>query len=121
MINRRQTLWAVIVVVAGLLTIAVITAALVSATTATRIRAAQVSNTRTLDSSQRTLRLVEDCTTPGGVCYERSKKQTGDAVADINRVVILAAACSVGLPRDLTVGERQTRIQSCVIERLAQS
>lgn len=64
---------------------------------------------------------VRDCTTPEGECYQRSREATADAVGNINQVVILAAACASGLPQGLPVDERQARIQSCVIDRLALS
>jgi hypothetical protein len=70
--------------------------------------------------NQTTLRTVQSCTQPTGHCYRDGQKRTASAVASINNVVILAAACSAGLPPNLTVLERQSRIQSCVIDRLAQ-
>ena len=77
-----------------------------------RIRGTQKNNTELL-------KLVKSCTTPGQPCYERGQQQTAGAVATINRVVVLAAACSVGISPALTVVERQARIQGCVIDRLA--
>lgn len=67
------------------------------------------------------LTTIRSCTEPTGTCYQSGQKRTASAVADINRVVILAAACATGLPEGLTVSERQTAIQSCVITRLASS
>lgn len=67
-----------------------------------------------------TAHAIEDCTQPGGDCYQRSQRQTAGAVADINRVVILAAACASGLPPGMSVDNRQARISSCVINRLAE-
>jgi hypothetical protein len=66
-----------------------------------------------------TLQTIRDCTQPSGGCYVRGQKQTAGAVADINRVVILAAACASGLPTGLRIAERQAQIQACVIDRLA--
>jgi len=65
------------------------------------------------------LNTIQDCTQPTGDCYQRGQKRTASAVSDINRVIILAAACSAGLPRDLSVEQRQAQIQTCVIDRLA--
>jgi hypothetical protein len=83
------------------------------------IRQTQIEGTptgqRLLKASDRIL----DCTDPKGKCFQESQKRTANAVGDINRVVVLAAACSVGLNRHLPVAERQSRIQSCVIDRLA--
>lgn len=87
--------------------------------TVVTIRESQKTNTGTLNNSQRTLDVVQSCTTPGRDCYENGQKQTAAAVGDINRVVILAAACSSGLPAGLTIAERQTQIQACVIDRLS--
>lgn len=89
------------------------------ATLTAQIRDTQVTNTRARESSDKVLTTIEDCTQPAGKCYQRGQKQTAAAVGDINRVVILASACSVGLDSRLSVAERQTAIQSCVIERLA--
>jgi hypothetical protein len=88
------------------------------------IRHQQVQNLSTLQSARqaaveakRTADTIASCTTPGQPCFERAQRQTGQAVASINRVVILAAACAVG--RTGTVVEIQTAIQACVINRLA--
>jgi hypothetical protein len=86
-----------------------------------QIRDSQKTNTGTLNASQRTLDAVEDCTQPSGECFQRGQKRTAAAVGDINRVVILAAACSVGLDQQLSVADRQDLISSCVINRLASS
>jgi hypothetical protein len=66
-----------------------------------------------------TLQTIRDCTEQGGKCNARGQEQTASAVADINRVVILAAACASGLPLGLSVDARESRIQFCVIQRLA--
>lgn len=83
------------------------------------IRQTQQTNTETSRVSQRTLDAIESCTTPGKPCYQNGQTQTAKAVGDINRVVVLAAACSVGLDPHLSVGDRQAVISSCVITRLA--
>lgn len=64
-------------------------------------------------------RRILDCTAPAGACYQRGQAQTAGAVENINRVVILAAACSADLERGLGPDRRQEQIQNCVIERLA--
>lgn len=83
------------------------------------MRTTQVTNTGTLETSKKTLAAIRSCTTPGRKCYDAGQKRTAAAVGDINRVVILAAACSSGLPEGLSVGDRQARIQTCVINRLS--
>lgn len=84
------------------------------------VRATQLEGTptgqRLLTSADRIL----DCTNPEGQCYKDSQKRTAQAVGDINRVIVLAAACSVGLDREMSVERRQIVIQECVINRLAQ-
>lgn len=117
--NRRNLAWAVATVTAALLVVVVVTAALVSAAKSSAVRETQVSNTRTLDNTERVLALVQSCTTPGEECYEDGQRRTAQAVGDINRVIVLAAACSVGLDPQLPVAERQTQISSCVIQRLS--
>lgn len=69
--------------------------------------------------NRETLTTIRDCTQPSGECYLRGKRQTADAVSNINTVIILAAACSAGLPPNLSVEQRQTDISTCVIDRLA--
>jgi hypothetical protein len=61
--------------------------------------------------------LIKSCTTPGQPCYARGQSQTADAVGNINRVVILAAACAVG--KHGTSPQIEAQIQSCVIDGLA--
>lgn len=63
---------------------------------------------------------ILDCTDSTGECYKRNQERTAKVVGDLNRVIVLAAACSVGLERGLTVDQRQVAIQGCVLDRLAQ-
>jgi hypothetical protein len=62
---------------------------------------------------------ILDCTEPEGQCFKDSQERTEDAVGSINRVIVLAAACSVGVDPDWSVQRRQMEIQSCVIQRLS--
>lgn len=64
-------------------------------------------------------RTVRDCVTPGGECFERGQEQTADAVGDINRVAVIAAACATSLPEGISQQRRVFLTQSCVIQRLA--
>ena len=84
----------------------------------TAIRDTQVTNTSTNKNTNRTLHLVRSCVTPGHKCYVDSQRRTGQAVGSINQVVILAAACSVGLPEGLTVAQRAARVKTCVVHAL---
>lgn len=88
------------------------------------IRNQQVQNTGVVASTNNAARdarntsmAVRSCVTPGQPCFERAQKQTAGAVANINRVVILAAACAVG--KTGTTAEIEAAIQSCVIDGLA--
>jgi hypothetical protein len=63
---------------------------------------------------------ILDCTDSTGDCYKRNQARTAKVVGDLNRVIVLAAACSVGLEHGLTVDQRQVAIQGCVLDRLAQ-
>ena len=62
----------------------------------------------------RTADQIESCTTPGKRCFKRGQDATAEAVASINEVVIIAAACA-DRPRRQGVEE----IQACVISELA--
>jgi hypothetical protein len=60
--------------------------------------------------------LIKSCTTPGESCYERGQRQTGDAVASINRVIIASASCAVG--QTGTPAQIEDAIRACVVIRL---
>lgn len=88
------------------------------------IRNQQVRNVGTLQSANNAARdarttadAIHSCVTPGLRCFERAQRQTAGAVASINRVVILAAACAVG--KTGTEAEIEAQIQACVIDGLA--
>lgn len=92
-----------------------------------QVRHSQLEGTpvgkRLLASSDRIL----DCTDggdketgrPPGECFVESQKRTADAVGDINRVVVIAAACAAGLPENLSDNQRVIRTQRCLIDQLA--
>lgn len=68
--------------------------------TVSQIRETQVGNRATLQqaknaavSSKRTADRIEDCTTPGGACFERSQSTTSGAIAGISTVTVRATAC----------------------------
>ncbi len=97
---------------------------IVTAVIVGQIRGQQVQSAGTLKSANAAAKSAQDtadsihsCVTPGEPCFRRAQRQTAGAVASINRVVILAAACAVG--KTGTVTEIQTAIQGCVIEGLA--
>lgn len=118
-INRRHVGWTLV----GLGIVAIVsllaTAAVIGAVNSTLIRQSQVTNTSTLNNSNRVLQLIEDCTRPGGECYERGRESTASAVSDIGRVTVLAAACSASLDDEaLTVPQRADLIQRCIVANL---
>ena len=117
--RQRPLFGAVVGVLVGVLIVAVLALLIRTWSVTDQIRESQQTNTGTLEASQRTLGAVEDCTQPTGKCFLRGQKRTASAVGDINRVVILASACSVGLETGLSVEQRQAEIQQCVIDRLA--
>lgn len=91
------------------------------------IRATQVDNRTTLTNARdaataaaRTANRVEDCTTPGGDCYERGQRQTSGAVAGINTITVRATACLAavlkGIPdgSQVNVDDVATQIQQCI-------
>lgn len=89
-------------------------AVITSATKSTQIRDQQQQNSPLIANSDETLQLIKACTTPGLRCYERGQRQLADAVGNVNRVVVLAAACASG-----PVTKSEAEIQACVIERLS--
>lgn len=117
--KRTRVAWAIASVGSVLVIVAVVAAILVSATNTADIKTTQLEGTPTgkklLEASERIL----DCTDPEGQCYRDSQERTASAVGDINRVIVLAAACAVGLDPESPVAKRQIEIQNCVIQRLA--
>lgn len=105
----RKVAWLFLGCLTSALVVAVLYALLAGAHTTQAIRETQVNN-RTL------LNTINDCTQPTGKCYRAGQKRTGDAVASINRVVILAASCAVG--ENGREPQVEARIQACVIDRL---
>lgn len=62
---------------------------------------------------------ILDCTEPEGECFKQGQERTAKAVGDINRVIVLAAACAAGLPDGLSDNQRVIRTQQCLIDQLA--
>lgn len=105
--RRRAIAWFIIGVLVALLVLLAFYALLSMRVVLDNVRGAQK------DARSTGVR-IEDCTTPGRECFERGQKQTAAAVASINRVAILAAACA-DKPHRQTVEQ----IQACVIAELA--
>ena len=118
--RRRRIGWALVYLCVAVFVIGIVGVLVRINTLAESVRDTQIQGTpigqKLLASSDRIL----DCTDPNGQCFKDSQERTAKAVGDINKVIVLAAACSVGLDPGMTVAQRQDEIQNCVIERLAQ-
>ena len=88
--SRRQLWGAASAFLLGLLVVLLVVAVIQTWVLADDIRNAQKSN-------QSVLGYVQDCTTPGGECFERGQDQTAQAVSGINagtlRIIAAALAC----------------------------
>lgn len=107
--NTRAFAWVIIALLVGALVVTLLTATIVGADNTNTIRATQRDNAETL-------RLIRSCTTPGRECFDEGQKRTADAVADINRVAIYAAACA-----DKPGVQGRDEIYACVIRSLAKA
>lgn len=116
---HRAVAWALLYLCAAALVIGVVYMIVSTNNLTQAVRDTQIEGTPTgqklLSSSDRIL----DCTEPSGDCFKASQKRTARAVGDINEVIVLAAACSAGLPDDMSVAQRQAHISTCVLHRLA--
>lgn len=72
-----------------------------------------LSNYYQLAGVRRSSTILVDCTTPGHKCYEQGRSATSGAVGTINKVTIVAIACSK-IPSYDTIQE----IQDCVKQNL---
>ena len=61
-----------------------------------------------------TLKLIEDCTTPGGQCFETAQDRTAEAVRTINLVTIYSTGCTEF--EDLS---EMSDLKTCVADFLA--
>ena len=125
--RARRALWVFMAVGSALLLIGLMwgIAAILNLTQAVRDTQLEGSPTgqRILAASDRIL----DCTDAGdeskgippGECFKESQRRTADAVGNINRVAVLAAACAAGLPDGLSDQQRVIRVQRCLIDQLA--
>lgn len=115
-LNRRSILVFLVGSGATAIVILLIVAILTSASKSTEIRDTQQQNSPLIANTDATLERIQNCTTPGRPCYERGQRQLARAVGDINRVVVLAAACASG------GGSRtEAEIQACIVGRLGES
>lgn len=98
-----------------------------SAWTVTLIRDTQVGSRTTLQQARNaaaaakvTADRIEDCTSPGGACFERAQRQTSGAVAGINTITVRAAACMTAILQQYPHGQQvnvdavANQIQQCI-------
>ena len=115
MSKSRALLWAVLGAGFGLIVIGFMVGAVRVVGTTEDIQATQLEGTPTGKRLLETADRIEDCTTPGGTCYERTQTQTAQAVNDIGLVTVLAASCAAEMdPERMGVERRAARIQRCV-------
>lgn len=83
---------------------------------AQKIRDSQKTNTKTLDYSKRTLKLVNDCVTPGESCFDDGQERQGQIITTVTEqqreAAVYAAACA-DQPDEQTVSE----IYTCVVKQ----
>lgn len=117
--RRRHIGWTLLAVCVAAFLLAVVAVIASTRQTLDQVRSTQIEGTPTGQKLLKASDRILDCTDPNGQCYRDSQARTAQAVGDINRVIVLAAACSVGLDPDVSVKARQIAIQGCVIQRLA--
>lgn len=66
-------------------------------------------------SNEKELTLLIDCTDPKGQCYQEGQRRTGEAVGNINEVIIAAVYCADTMPNTATLEE----LEGCVKRILA--
>jgi hypothetical protein len=79
-----------------------------------RVRGTQVDNTNKADARDATLLAIQDCTQPSGECFRRGQERTASAVASIQQIIVLSAACSARVPADEPIAQRVAAITECV-------
>jgi hypothetical protein len=125
--RSRVIAWGIVYICATAIILGVIATIVSTRELAAEVRNTQLEGTPTgrklLDASERIL----DCTDAGdekagrppGRCFKESQQRTADAVGNINRVAVLAAACAAGLPDGMSDQQRVIRVQDCLIKQLA--
>lgn len=117
--RRRTAGWVLLSVTAAVVILGLVTLLVSTWQIADEVRNTQIEGTPTGKKLVASADRILDCTSPEGQCFKDGQKRTANAVGDINRVIVLAAACSVGLNPEWSVSRRQTAIQTCVIDRLS--
>jgi hypothetical protein len=82
------------------------------------IRQTQVENRPVALNTNQLVKYVRDCTTVGGECYEKNQRRLAQTLGSVDvqnrRVSSAAAACSLGVPQDLSQHRRYLIIKRCV-------
>ncbi len=76
-----------------------------------------VQGNKTAHQTADTQKAIEDCTTPGGRCYEDGRRRTAQAIDDIVKVSIYMAECARLYPGE-SGPEYDKKLESCVFGRL---
>ena len=97
----------------GVIATALVIAIIVATITVTKVRDTQIGAVDTINNTKQTLHLIRDCTEPSGSCYQRSQKQTADAVDNIGLLSTYAAACA-----DQPDQQTAVEIRECVLDLL---
>lgn len=63
---------------------------------------------------------ILDCLDPGGKCFEESQRRSADVLAQVQLIIVLAAACAADVTGDQSVEQRQDSITACIAKRLAE-
>lgn len=81
------------------------------------VEAQQDLNSGYIANSKDTLDRVVDCTEPGGKCFNEGAERTAEAVGNIGRLSVYAAACAADRRLvDQTLEERADEIEKCVTQ-----
>lgn len=96
-----------------LIALALVTSTLVTSLLAYNIDHRGRSNTPVLREIRTGNQILIDCTTPGHKCYEDGQARARTFGANIQLIVVLAAACAKQ-PQNVTVEQ----IQACVVKGL---
>ncbi len=74
-------------------------------------------NNQLANQASQTNKAIEDCSTPGGKCYEEGRKRTAQAIDDIVKVSIYMAECARLYPGE-SGPEYDRKLEQCVYGRL---